>query len=334
MKTKKTLLLFSALFPLFFSCAKYGRKPTPCFTVSKPSPIVNEAVTLDVSCSKNTKWAEFTVDGFSIGGGSGSADYTFTTTGDHTVVLTVYTAVSGTMSSRTGCSNCSGSGQRSSLTKTITVLAPPAPVAGSNSPLYFDETLNLTASQIPGATYLWTGPGNFTSTDEYPSIPHVTAAAAGVYSVTASTGSYTSAPGTVTVTILPVSAPCSPANNTCTFAGYGTSAFNLVQGTNSGGHYTIYASCSSAEITIAFKNGSVPADGLYTINTQQGGFVDLAPNEVTMDVNFSGGFCYFYVQGGKIYVTVIGGKPTAVFCDVQVSCNSTIFAGSAKITVP
>jgi hypothetical protein len=64
-------------------------------------------------------------------------------------------------------------------------------------------TLNLTASTVAGATYSWTGPDGFTSTDQNLSITNVTAAAAGVYNVTATVAGCTSTPGTVMVTINP-----------------------------------------------------------------------------------------------------------------------------------
>jgi hypothetical protein len=64
-------------------------------------------------------------------------------------------------------------------------------------------TLNLTASTVEGATYGWTGPDGFTSTDQNPSITNVTAAAAGSYNVTATIAGCSSAPGTVTVTVNP-----------------------------------------------------------------------------------------------------------------------------------
>jgi len=54
---------------------------------------------------------------------------------------------------------------------------------------------------VAGATYNWTGPNGFTSTNQNPSIANVTAAAAGVYNVTATVGGCTSSAGTVTVTV-------------------------------------------------------------------------------------------------------------------------------------
>jgi len=56
---------------------------------------------------------------------------------------------------------------------------------------------------VAGATYSWTGPNGFTSTSQNPSIPGATTADSGDYSVTATVGACTSAPGTTTVTVNP-----------------------------------------------------------------------------------------------------------------------------------
>ncbi|MEI8201381.1 MAG: glycine-rich domain-containing protein [Bacteroidota bacterium] len=66
----------------------------------------------------------------------------------------------------------------------VTVTVNPAftVIASSNSPLCVGNTLNLTSSD--GVSYLWTGPDNFTSTEQNPSIPNVKWSASGTYTVT------------------------------------------------------------------------------------------------------------------------------------------------------
>ncbi|MBI4445705.1 MAG: HYR domain-containing protein, partial [Acidobacteria bacterium] len=73
-------------------------------------------------------------------------------------------------------------------TITVTATPPVAPALSSNSPIYVGDTLQLTASSIPGATYSWTGPNGFTSNLQNPTIPNATGAASGIYTVTASVG--------------------------------------------------------------------------------------------------------------------------------------------------
>jgi len=124
----------------------------------------------------------------------------FTSTAQNPSIPNATTSASGLYSVTVmvnGCTSAAG-------TTTATVnAAPAAPTAGSNSPLYAGMTLNLTASTVAGATYSWTGPSGFVSTDQNPSIANVTTNGAGLYSVTATIGSCTSTAATTTVTVNP-----------------------------------------------------------------------------------------------------------------------------------
>ncbi|HXI72116.1 MAG TPA: family 16 glycosylhydrolase [Verrucomicrobiae bacterium] len=80
---------------------------------------------------------------------------------------------------------------------------PPAPTAGNNGPIWMGMTLNLTASTVPGATYNWSGPNAFSSTNQNPSIANASTNASGLFSVTAATGGCVSIPATTMVTINP-----------------------------------------------------------------------------------------------------------------------------------
>ncbi|MBW7844263.1 MAG: T9SS type A sorting domain-containing protein [Bacteroidia bacterium] len=78
----------------------------------------------------------------------------------------------------------------------------PTPVATNNGPLCPGQNLQLGASTINGATYSWTGPNNFTSTQQNPVINNVSSTEAGIYSVTATTsGCGTSAAGNTTLVV-------------------------------------------------------------------------------------------------------------------------------------
>ncbi|MEI2709276.1 MAG: hypothetical protein V9E96_09720, partial [Chitinophagaceae bacterium] len=81
---------------------------------------------------------------------------------------------------------------------------PPAtPTASSNTPICSGNALNLTAATTTtGAIqYNWSGPNNFTSTSQNPTITAATTAASGTYSVTATLNSCVSAAGTVVVLV-------------------------------------------------------------------------------------------------------------------------------------
>lgn len=80
---------------------------------------------------------------------------------------------------------------------------PPAPVASYNSPLYAGMTLYLTASSVPGASYVWTGPNGFISINQNPVIQQVGEDAAGQYSVVAIINGCVSEPGIIHVVIHP-----------------------------------------------------------------------------------------------------------------------------------
>lgn len=84
---------------------------------------------------------------------------------------TTYT-VTGTMA------GCTGTG-----TATVEIGIAPAVVASTNAPICEGETLNLFASSTPNATYSWTGPNGFTSTDQNPVIPNFDNSNVGLYSV-------------------------------------------------------------------------------------------------------------------------------------------------------
>ena len=84
------------------------------------------------------------------------------------------------------------------------ILHPPAmPTATNNGPVWSGMTLNLSAATVPGATYNWSGPNGFASTNQNPAITNVTTTSSGLFSVTASIGGCVSAPATTAVTVNP-----------------------------------------------------------------------------------------------------------------------------------
>jgi hypothetical protein len=73
-----------------------------------------------------------------------------------------------------------------SATSTTTVVVNPGAgtiTGGSNSPICAGQTLNLSVTNITGATYTWYGPNGFSSTSRTPSITNATSAASGGYYV-------------------------------------------------------------------------------------------------------------------------------------------------------
>jgi hypothetical protein len=96
-------------------------------------------------------------------------------------------------------SKCTGTSSGSAVVTVNPI--PAAPTAGNDGPVCEGGTLQLTASTVTGATYAWTGPNGYTSTQQNPVISGVTSSAAGVYSVRATVGGCASASATTTVVV-------------------------------------------------------------------------------------------------------------------------------------
>jgi gliding motility-associated-like protein len=77
---------------------------------------------------------------------------------------------------------------------------PDVPKANSNSPVCVASTIQLRTPSIARATYLWTGPGNFSSTVQNPDIP-ATEAGSGTYNLFVTVGGCTSDAGSTTVKV-------------------------------------------------------------------------------------------------------------------------------------
>lgn len=85
--------------------------------------------------------------------------------------------------------------------------------AGNNGPLCAGQTINLTATTVPGATYSWTGPGGFVSALQNPTITNATPANSGVYTVSVNVAAppcNSSSSTTVTINANPVVTVNSP----------------------------------------------------------------------------------------------------------------------------
>jgi uncharacterized repeat protein (TIGR03803 family) len=130
----------------------------------------------------NYTWS---ISGGVVTGGQGSAYISFTATSLCAVTLSV------TMTNT--ALDCSNSGS-------ITVI-PDAPVPSANSPINAGQTLNLSVPSIGGATYAWTGPDSFVSTNQYLSIANAQPCISGLYCVTTTADGCTSSMSCVSVTV-------------------------------------------------------------------------------------------------------------------------------------
>lgn len=81
---------------------------------------------------------------------------------------------------------------------------PATPVASYSSPLCIGETINLTASNVSGATYTWNGPGGFNTSTQNPSRSNSSFSDTGNYTVTTTVSGCTSPAASLKVNINPV----------------------------------------------------------------------------------------------------------------------------------
>jgi hypothetical protein len=134
----------------------------------------------------------------------------FTSSLQNPVINSVTTANAGSYAVTVTVGQCTS---MSTTTSVVINSVPSTPVA-STSPVCEGMTLNLTASFVPGASYSWTGPNNFSSSNQNPGITNAGSMNSGTYLVTATVNDCTSAPASLTaiVNMLP-SAPIVSTNS-------------------------------------------------------------------------------------------------------------------------
>lgn len=81
---------------------------------------------------------------------------------------------------------------------------PYVPVVSSNSPVCEGDTLKLFANFIPNATYSWTGPNGFSSTQQNPVISNAAVAGTGTYQLVVSSPGCTSQPVSTQAVVNPI----------------------------------------------------------------------------------------------------------------------------------
>lgn len=128
--------------------------------------------------------------GLSLNGTTGIVDLSTSSPGTYTVNNSI--AANG---------SCPGANASSPITITAT---PATPSASTNSPVCVGASLTLTTPTVSTATYSWTGPNGFTSSQQNPVLTGVTSATDGTYHLTITVDGCTSADGTATVAITPL----------------------------------------------------------------------------------------------------------------------------------
>lgn len=125
-------------------------------TVSSNSPVC-PTTTLNLTASSTTGGVTYAWTGPS----------SFSSSQQNPSISNVSSANAGTYSVTATVNGCTS---QAGTTNVVVQITTPTPVATSNAPLCDGGSLNLAASLIPGATYEWTGPNNFTSALQNPVI--------------------------------------------------------------------------------------------------------------------------------------------------------------------
>lgn len=182
-------------------------------------------------------------------------------------------AMSGTYTvtvTNAGCSN--------SATTNVTV-NDPAALASSNSPICSGNTINLSTTNVSGATYQWSGPNSFSSTSRTPSITNATVVNGGNYTVTVTiAGCVATSSTNVVVNTTP---SISAGSNTPVCAG---SSLNLTA-TGSSGVFSWSGpnSFTSTAQNPSISNVSIAATGTYTVTVNNSGCTATSSTSVAVN---------------------------------------------------
>jgi hypothetical protein len=191
----------------------------------------------------------------------------FSSTQQNPSIATATTAASGTYSvtvTVNGCPSAAG-------TTAATVNAIPAtPTASNNGPICASSTLTLSTPTVSGATYSWTGPNSFSSTQQNPSITSATTAASGTYGVTVTVNGCPSAAGTTAATVNAIPATPTASNNGPICAG---SELDLSTPTVSGATYSWTGpnGFSSPQQNPSIASAPTAASGTYSVTVTVNG---------------------------------------------------------------
>jgi hypothetical protein len=203
------------------------------------------------------------------------------------------TADAGTYSVTVTVSGCTSP---AGTTNVVVRAIPATPAASNYGPYCPGATIDLLTPYVNGATYAWSGPNGFTSSEPNPSHPNATAADAGAYSVTVTTIVYgcTSAAGTTNVVVNP-----SPATPVAT----------------NGGPYCVGGTISLSTPTVSGATYDWSGPGDFSSSQQN-------PTRVTTSAAFGGTYSvYVRVNGcpsaaGKtnVVVNVVSASNDGPYC--------------------
>ena len=208
--------------------------------------------------------------------------------------------------------NCTAQAGDRTGSAVVTVNAIPATPSPSNSgPICSGQTLDLFANTTAD-TYGWTGPNNFSSSLQNPTISGATTAATGTYSLTVTSNGCTSAAGTTAASVNAIPATPTAGNNGPILAG---NTLSLTASTVSSGTYnwTGPNGFTSTNQTPSIPNATSAASGTYGITvTDTNGCTSAAGSTTAMVTALQ--ITSIATQGSNILITwaTTGGTTNAV----------------------
>ena len=189
----------------------------------------------------------------------------------------------------------SGSG---SATTDCTLLPP---MVENGGPYCVGETIQLTANTTVNASYSWTGPNGYTSTEQNPTIPNCTMAMAGLYKCTITYGGQSNFANTQVVI-------------------YPNPAANFTATTVCQGQVTYFASTSTPVEAIDSWTWDFGDGGTGSGTTTSHTYSQAGAYQVTLTVTTAGGHC-----SNQITKTILVIPPLNV--DIEVEGGTTICEG-------
>lgn len=157
----------------------------------------------------------------------------------------------------TGCINVYSLGSWKQLCPQCDFLPP---IASSNSPRCVGTALNLSSTLVSGASYQWSGPGGFSSTQQNPIINNVQLSHSGVYTLVVTLNGCSSTPQQINVVVeAPPSVTITPASQQI---GSGQSTSLSLSSTSSGATFSWTVSQPAGVSGGAAGSGSIIAQSL------------------------------------------------------------------------